>query len=456
MLTLTVVPPLYDISALLYTRSIPSDMNKLFSAAAGASLLACVLAVADNSSGMTPEQYCFPRFGGPFPDEGGMWPSVTMIYKGVTVEATAFAAVACRTVSNGGAIVSMVTGSPPGPSGAPSGGLPGSSMSSNVLSVSGSLGVSSSALGSVDAGPETQSAGAGVSVSTLNGLPGNSAISNVGSNVSQSPTTIVVQVSGTPRPNAGMSSSANVAISGLLSSNSGSEVALTRSSSSNDTPLVSGTPTSSSGLGGSSFVSVSGSNGTPLPSAASTSSNGLGNMPLASGAPQAGTSASDGRPTDGSGSRSLVPSSLSPIAVGSSSPPGSADEQPKSTASTDASAPTKLPGTQISNGSIAAISLSPGAVDALQLAQFLKNLGVSAFNTSGLTNKKDATTPLVASVVANISMVRILMNGRRTECMLTSAIIARAQPAQSTCRYPQPLRKCRHSTLPIHSPYQCD
>jgi hypothetical protein len=426
MLTLTVVPPLYDISALLYARSIPSDMNKLFSAAAGASLLACVLAVADNSSGMTPEQYCFPRFGGPFPDEGGMWPSVTMIYKGVTVEATAFAAVACRTVSNGGAIVSMVTGSPPGPSGAPSGGLPGSSMSTNVLSVSGSLGGSSSALGSVDAGPETQSAGAGVPVSTLNGLPGNSAISNVGSNVSQSPTTIVVQVSGTPRPDAGMSSSANVAISGLLSSNSGSEVALTRSSSSNDTPLVSGTP---------------------------TSSNGLGNMPLASGAPQAGTPASDGRPTDGSGSRSLVPSSLSPIAVGSSSPPGSADEQPKSTASTDASAPTKLPGTQISNGSIGAIPLSPGAVDALQLAQFLKNLGVSAFNTSGLSNEKDATTPLVASVVANISMVRILMNDLRTECMLTSAIIARAQPAQSTCRYPPPLRECRYSTLPIHSPY---
>ncbi|KAF2022705.1 hypothetical protein EK21DRAFT_119477 [Setomelanomma holmii] len=82
----------------------------------------------------------------------------------------------------------------------------------------------------------------------------------------------------------------------------------------------------------------------------------------------------------------------------------SAGEQTRTTVSTDPSAATKLPSNQISSGLNGTLSLPPAAVDALQLAQFLKNLGVSVFNVSNSMNRQNGKTSLLASVVANISM----------------------------------------------------
>jgi hypothetical protein len=422
-------------------------MNTLFSAAAGASLLACVSALAGNSSGMTPEQYCFPRFGGPFPDEGGVWPSVTMIYKGETLTATPFAAVACEALPNnggGGAAASTVSASSPGPSGAFSGGFPGASLNPDATPISDSLGGPSSSLGSAVAGFGTQSGGSGAPLPTSNGPPGNSAIGNsmaVGPTMSQNPTA-GAQASSMSQPNAGMSS-------GLVNSSGSSDDAFTRSNSldgapltpgapvgsnglsgtplasdapmsSNglgDTPLASGASTTSNGLGNSPLASGSGNNGTPLAPTSSiglsgtppasgtpTTSNGLGSAPLASGALTSDAPTSNSRPSGGLDSGGLVSSGLLPSAVVSGSLSGATDEQPNPIASTDPSAPTKLPGAQTPSGSNSTIQLSPGAVEALQLAQFLKNLGVSAFNTTEFANGDNATT----SVIANISKVRTL------------------------------------------------
>jgi hypothetical protein len=399
-------------------------MNKLFSAAAGASLLACVSALAGNSSGMTPEQYCFPRFGGPFPDEGGVWPSVTMIYKGETLTATPFAAVACEALPNGGgggaaAAASTVSGSTPGPSGAFSGGIPGASLNPDATPVSDILGGSSSPLGSAGAGFGTQSGESGAPLPTPNGPPSDSAIRSsmaAGGTMSQNPTA-GAQVSSMSRPDAGMSS-------GLVNSSGGSDDAFTRSNSLGGAPLTSGAPASSNGLsktplasgpsvssnalGGTPFASESGNSGAPL---APTSSNGFSSAPLASGALASGAPTSNGKPTGSVSIGGLVSSGLSPSAIVSGSHSGATDEQPNPTASTNPSASTKLPSTQISSGSNSTIQLSPEAVEALQLAQFLKNLGVSAFNTTGFANRDNATTPVLASVVANISMVSILLDG---------------------------------------------
>jgi hypothetical protein len=412
---------------------------------------------------MTPEQYCFPRFGGPFPDEGGVWPSVTMIYKGETLTATPFAAVACEPLP-GGAAASTAIGSPPGPSSAFSGGIPGASLNPDATPVSDILGGSSSPLGSAGAGFGTQSGESGAPLPTPNGPPSDSAIRSsmaAGGTMSQNPTA-GAQVSSMSRPDAGMSS-------GLVNSSGGSDDAFTRSNSLGGAPLTSGAPASSNGLsstplasgasvssnalGGTPFASESGNSGAPLAPTSSngfssaplasgalasdapmssnalggtplasesgnsgaplapTSSNGFSSAPLASGALASGAPTSNGKPTGSVSIGGLVSSGLSPSAIVSGSHSGATDEQPNPTASTNPSASTKLPSTQISSGSNSTIQLSPEAVEALQLAQFLKNLGVSAFNTTEFANRDNATTPGPASVVANISMVRILLDG---------------------------------------------
>lgn len=65
-------------------------------------------------------------------------------------------------------------------------------------------------------------------------------------------------------------------------------------------------------------------------------------------------------------------------------------------------APTSLPTDESQNESNTTLPLPPGAVDALELAQFLKNLGVSIFNASS----EQATGTSQSAVLANMSTVR--------------------------------------------------
>ncbi|KAL5400397.1 hypothetical protein PMIN04_013200, partial [Paraphaeosphaeria minitans] len=79
----------------------------------------------------------------------------------------------------------------------------------------------------------------------------------------------------------------------------------------------------------------------------------------------------------------------------------------QASASTGLSKPAgSTPRPKLSSGN-ATISLSPSAVDALQLAQFLKNLGVSVLNTSKLYTRRSTEAnygaSFLASLIADIS-----------------------------------------------------
>ncbi|KAF9730094.1 late sexual development protein [Paraphaeosphaeria minitans] len=76
--------------------------------------------------------------------------------------------------------------------------------------------------------------------------------------------------------------------------------------------------------------------------------------------------------------------------------------QAQAPASTSLSTPALSTPRPASSSENATISLSPSAVDALQLAQFLKNLGVSVLNTSKLYTRRSTEAKYGASSLASL------------------------------------------------------
>jgi hypothetical protein len=108
------------------------------------------------------------------------------------------------------------------------------------------------------------------------------------------------------------------------------------------------------------------------------------------------------------GGASSSGSDLTPTAAGNNS--SLMDQtKAKSPASTSLSTPAGSTPTPASNSENATINLSPSAVDALQLAQFMKNLGVSVLNSSRpytrRTTEERHGASFLASLVADISEV---------------------------------------------------
>jgi hypothetical protein len=310
-------------------------MHKLFAAA---SLIVCVSALAGDSSStppVPPEQYCFPRSGGPF-SSGDGWPLVTIIYSGVTLTTTPFAAVGCQTFPN--AVTTLPIGSPSTPT----------SISPNLTPSGDNFGRSSSAAITPSQNIASNSASAIPSVGDP--LGGSTPGLGTGDTVSS------IQVSSTPRVDVGTTSSTPIGTPGSVSG-----------SSLGRTPVESGAPMSNGPPG-----SVSGSNpgGTPVASGALSNSNPT--SPVDSGAATRYRSS---------------PSALI-SRIGASIPSAST-----------------TPGNQISKDLNATLELPSAALEALQLAQFLKNLGVFAFNSSSSMNRRRYSGSLLISIIANISKV---------------------------------------------------
>jgi hypothetical protein len=424
------------------------------------SLLGCGKAVSDcgsaTASAMSDlEHYCFPRSGGPFSSDS-IWPLVTMMYSGITLTTTP-------------TIISMCNTAPTMAPGLP---INGTARSANSTSTSSNSDAScdsiltKSVAGSAAASP-SPGFSPDASLQSSLALDASQNTSTTGSVLETSSRA----VSAAPTPdadggNGSAISSGTVAASGSATDLSGSGQSINASALptppiGSGTVAASGSATDLSGSGqsinasalptppiGSGTVAASGSATDLSGSGQSINASALPTPPIGSGIVAASGSATDlsgsGQPMNASALPTPPistntgvggPSDAVSATTADSRGPLGSDMAAKSSgnyaltqtgvkskstlaAGTQASASAGLTGptgaspvtdaTQ-QNGTI---SLSSPAVDALQLALFMKNLGAAVFNTSRVvttrSGREKRDTGLLAKLVADISVVSSL------------------------------------------------
>jgi hypothetical protein len=393
------------------------------------SLLGCGKAVLDcgstTASAMSDlEHYCFPRSGGPFSADS-VWPSVTMMYSGITLTTTP-------------TIISVCGTAPTAAPGLPINGTARSANSTATLSTSDAFpdsnltkSVARSAAASPSPGfsPDASLQSSLASAASQNTLTTGSVLETSSRAVSAAPT---------PDADAGNGSavsSGTVAASGSATDLSGSGHSMNVSALptppiGSGTVAASGSATDLSGSGqlinASALPTPPISSGTVAASGSATDSGGSGQSINVSAlpTPPISTNTGVGGPSDAvsvtaADSKAPLGSDMAAITSGNYALTQTGVES-KSTlaAGTQASASAGLTGpTGASPGADATqqngtISLSSQAVDALQLALFMKNLGAAVFNTSRVVTKRSGgemrDTALLARLVADISVVSSL------------------------------------------------
>jgi hypothetical protein len=390
------------------------------------SLLGCGKAISDRgfatASAMSDlEHYCFPRSGGPF-SANGVWPSVTMMYSGTTLLTTPTMISICGTtptVAPGLPIDGTVRSAGSTATSSTSGASPDSNISK---SVAGSAAASPGPGFSLDASLQSSLA----SAASLNTLTTGSVLE-----------TSSRAVPATPTPdadggNGSAISSGTVAVSGSATALSGIGQSINASTLptppiGSGTLTVSGSATTLSGIGqsinastlptppiGSGTVTASGSATDLSSSGQSVNVPALLTPPISTNTGFGGPSAAVSVTT--TDSRFPLGSDMAAISSGNYALTQTGVES-KSTlaAGTQASASGGLAGpTGATPGADATqqngtISLSSPAVDALQLALFMKNLGAAVFNTSRVlltrSGREKRDTALLVKLVSDISVV---------------------------------------------------
>jgi hypothetical protein len=351
-------------------------MKTLFPLVIGASLLGRSRGSSDapymtTSTVSTIEQYCFPKSDGPFAADS-IWPSITMIYSGITLTTTPVAVTTCAVV----------------PTLAPIAGTNNASMSGNSIAASGfasdGSGQSSVATLLTSRLPPVASGGP---LNTQNGpLVGSSKADMPKNTGAMGPSPKPNSGGTTADPESGTNSLSHVPMTSSMTAGSDGAVETDTEPASANSELLS-TSTSDTDIPSTIAGAVSKS------TADSSASVGTGSsVALPPSSLQTATYDSNGL---GSTNGQLNPSA----SIGLLSPVGPLPGSPGSPGS-----PTSVP-----NLANATVSLSPAALDALQFAQFLKNLGVSVFNSSNSYNrwtpKSDLDGSSLSNLVANISTV---------------------------------------------------
>jgi hypothetical protein len=418
------MPALNSASATQYL-----TMTKPLVLLVASSLLGCGKAVSDcgsaTASAMSDlEHYCFPRSGGPFSSDS-IWPLVTMMYSGITltttptiismcntaptmapglpINGTARSANSTSTSSNSDAscdsiLTKSVAGSAaasPSPDFSPDASLQSSLAldASQNTSTTGSVLETSSRAVSATPTPDADG-GNGSAISSGTVAASGSATDLSGSGQS-------INASALPTPPIG---SGTVAASGSATDLSGSRQSMNASALPTP-PIGSGTVAAS---GSATDLSGSGQsmNASALPTPPISTNTGVGGP---SDAVSATTADSRGPLGSGMAAKSSGNYALTQTGVKSKSTLAAGTQASASaglTGSTGAS-----PGTDATqqNGTI---SLSSPAVDALQLALFMKNLGAAVFNTSRVvttrSGREKRDTSLLAKLIADISVVSSL------------------------------------------------
>jgi hypothetical protein len=370
------------------------------------------------------EYYCFPRSGGPF-SAGSVWPSVTMMYSGTTLTATP------TTISKCGTAPTAVSGLPINGT-VRSAGLTAPSSTSDASpdsniskSVAGSAAASPSSGFSPDASLQSSLA----SVASQNTLTTSSMLETSSRAVPAAPTP------DSDGGNGSAISSSTVAVSGSTTALSGIGQSINASTLptppiGSNTVAVSGSATALSGIRqsinastlptppiGSGKVAASSSATDLSSSGQSVNVSTLPTPPISTNTGVGGPSAAISVTT--ADSRAPLGSNMAAISSGNYALTQTGVES-KSTlaAGTQASASAGLTGlTGATPGADATqqngtINLSPPAVDAIQLALFMKNLGAAVFNTSRVvirrSGREKRDTALLAKLVADISVVSSL------------------------------------------------
>jgi hypothetical protein len=362
------------------------------------SLLGCGKAISDSASTTVSamsalEHYCFPRSSSPFSADSA-WPSVTIMYSGITLTTTP-------------TIISMCGTAPTVAPGLP---IDGPARSANLTATSSTSDASpDSNLTKSVAGSATASASPGFSPdASLQSLLASAAIQNTSTTSSMlEMSSRAVSAAPTPDADGGNGSaisSGTVTISRSVTDLSGSGQFMNASAL--PTPPIGSDTVAVSG----SAIDLSGSaqpiNVSALPTPPISTNTGVDGPSNAVSITRADSGAPLG--TDiaaiSSGSYALTQTgveSKSTLAAGT-----------QASVSAGLTGPTgALLGADATqqNGTI---SLSSSAVDALQLALFMKNLGAAVFNTSRVvttrSGKEKRDTALLAKLVADISVVSSL------------------------------------------------
>jgi hypothetical protein len=349
-------------------------MNKLFPFLIGCTLLGRSLGVSDVSPMTTSvvstiEQYCFPKPNGSFSTDN-TWPSVTMIYSGMTLTATSVAVTTSMVIPTIAPIAAASSASMSGDSITTSDIASGQSSITTLLTTklppAASSGLPSIQYGSiVDSGTMT------TQHNTWTAGPAPTATN--GNTVAE--------------PEMGTGDHSNLPkASGVMTSESAVET---------KTEAV---PTDSE------------------LATASTSNVNVFNS-ISGAVSQSMTDSSPPIVTDGSASLSSSSSYTTAYSRDGFRPTNGMSEPPASTGLPNPVGTPAGPPNQVADMFNATINLSPAALDALQFAQFLKNLGVSVFNSSNSYNRwtveGDIDGLSLSSLVANISTV----------CLVTHSIL---------------------------------
>lgn len=305
------------------------------------------------------EQYCFPRSGGPFPADS-IWPSVTMIYSGITLTTTPI------TVTMSDAIPTIA---------------PVASISSLDISGSENLNAAPGAPTSTFVASFSESSAsfetAPLSLASDQDASFRSSLASV---VGQSTTT----------------TTSILAFSSISVTTSPATIVGPGNSLATEPGMTVGRNTTDTSRNGRAASTQ----------AFSTALTGTGLGRSASGSSLAWTDNSRGSMMTAISDTSSFNSVPTQTARGTYS---SSIEQEEGSASAGLSLPTGQSSVPIFSNGNATIALSPPAVDALQLAQFMKNLGVSMFNASRLyatrwtEDRTDAS--MLAKLISDISKV---------------------------------------------------
>ena len=362
------------------------------------SLLGCGKAISDYGSTTVSamsalEHYCFPRSSGPFSADSA-WPSVTIMYSGITLTTTPAIISMCDTV----------------PTVAPGLSIGGPDRSGNWTATSSTSDASpDSDLNKSVTGSATASASPGFGPdASLQSSLASAAVQNT-STTSSVLETSSRAVSAAPTPdsdggNGSAISSGTVAMSRSVTDLSGSgqstnDSALPTPPIGSDTVAVSRSAIDLSGSGQPTNVST-------LPTPLISTDTGVGGP-------------SDAASVTTADSRVPLETNMATISSGNYTlTQTGAESQSTLAAGTQASASAGLTGPAgASPGADATqqngtINLSSPAIDALQLALFMKNLGAAVFNTSSVVTTRSvgekSDTALLAKLVADISVVSSL------------------------------------------------
>ena len=334
-------------------------MTRLLALLAGCALLGCSRASSAAESAAAPtlstiEQYCFPKSNGLF-STNNMFPTVTVVYSGVTLTTTPITLTMSRGVPTA-ALSEVSSNRDP---------IPASSIVSPLATLSQSTVASGS--GIPLAASHNTLLGASETVTGSEGGTGNpSTLNSV-----QDPMTSSVSVAA-PEASLGSGSPFVQSSITLSTGNNGLETALISSST----------------------TSMSVSQNT----ATSDLVNGM----------QSDVTSGSILPASTGGASAVSSQQSATTAVGAESPSSSIGM-------VDSSTTTGMP--DLADGAAnrtfdslnGTLEISPAALDALHLAQFLKNLGVYMFNTSNLgadqVLSSESVSTSFASVIGNISLV---------------------------------------------------